>query len=211
MHGSVVPWMWMVAGPNGVGKTTYARGHLRAVTGSIRFANADELARGYSPLEPDAARVRAARALIELAGEYISAGVTFAVETTLAGRGHLSLARRAKAAGLRFGLLYFAVADVDTCLERIRRRVAVGGHDVPEADVRRRFVRSAANFPLYAAAADLWRVFDNTGPTSVAAEGLGTRVAWRDGTLPEHVAGLLRGLEGGRGGEGTPSRRLPRG
>jgi len=161
---------------------------LRTALGTFHFVNLDEIARGLSPLEPRAADRAAARVALARARELMRSGVTFAMETTLAGRTHRELVAAARADGLRVGLLYFAVADVGLCLERVARRVAEGGHDVPEADVRRRFARSPANFALLAALADRWRLLDATGRhPSVVAEGVHDRSRFRD---EEGLAGL---------------------
>lgn len=179
---AVAPTLWLVAGPNGVGKTTYAFRHIRQVSGSVRFINLDEIARGLSPLQPDDGRLEAARiALLQIGnwlGEAPADGSldvrkSFTIETTLAGLTHLRTIARAQLAGWRVGLLYFAVRDVGICLQRIARRVSEGGHDVPEADARRRFVRSSANFARYVRAVDFWRVFDNNhlDRPSVVSEG----------------------------------------
>ena len=137
---------WLIAGPNGVGKTTYAMRHLRAVSGSVHFVNLDEIARGF-----------------------LQARATFAMETTLSGRTHLELLKEASARGLATAMLYFSVRSPEICLERIARRVAEGGHDVPEPIVRRRFERSLANLPLYCARCDLWRTYEASGPRPVLA------------------------------------------
>jgi predicted ABC-type ATPase len=166
------PHLWLIAGPNGVGKTTYAFRHIRAVSGSVNFVNLDEIARGLSPLAPEVQRVRAARTALDLTRLFLREGVSFSLETTLAGRGHLGTIARAYAAGFDVRLLYFAVTTVDICLSRIARRVLEGGHDVPEAEVRRRFGRSIANLPTYLQRVGLWRVFDNNGHQPVVvAEG----------------------------------------
>ena len=166
------PALWLIAGPNGAGKTTYAFRHVRAVSGSVHFVNLDEIARGISPLAPDAAPRTAARVALERIGELMDERKSFSIETTLAGLTHLQTIKRARSSGYAINLLYFSVREVETCLARIARRVSEGGHDVPSVDVRRRFTRSLANFPRYAATVDLWRVFDNQQikPT-VAAEG----------------------------------------
>src|SRR3954465_14320217 len=88
------PTFWLIAGPKGVGKTTYAMRHLRAVSGSIHFVNLDEIARGLSPLDPSAAQADAARVALSRARGlrgFMQARVTFAMETTLSGRTHRSL------------------------------------------------------------------------------------------------------------------------
>ena len=196
------PTFWLVAGANGVGKTTYAMRHIRTVSGSVHFVNLDEIARGLSPLDPDIARQDAARLALGRARQLIAAGQSFTMESTLAGRTQLRLAERARAARFRIHLLYFFVADADECLRRIRRRVAEGGHDVPEAEVRRRWTRSLANFPLYAARADLWRVFDNRGPSRIVAEGDG-RVEILDAAAleggPASLAAAIKSMASNRG------------
>ncbi|MGE3246825.1 MAG: AAA family ATPase [Beijerinckiaceae bacterium] len=162
----------MIAGPNGAGKTTYAFRHIRAVSGTAQFVNLDEIARGLAPLAPELARQRAARVALDMTADFIRSGVPFSIERTLAGRTHLRTLKAARDAGFKVVLLYFSPDSVETCLARVARRVSEGGHDVPEPDVRRRFIRSAANLPAYAQAANLWRVFD-TGSLKVrtAAEG----------------------------------------
>ena len=157
------PTLWLIAGPDGVGKTTYARRYLRAVAGTERFVNLDEIARGFSPLTPtpDAeTAVAAARAVLARCAETIAARRSFALETTLAGRTHLRTLEHAKAAGFATTLVFCILPDVETALARIAARVAAGGHAVPEADARRRFPRACGNFATYAAACDLWRILD---------------------------------------------------
>jgi len=163
---------WLIAGPNGVGKTTYAFRNVPAVSGSAHFVNLDEIARGLSPLDPKLAEAAAARTALVRAREFMARGEVFTMETTLSGQAHLVLMREARAHGLSPALLYFSARSPEICLERIARRVAEGGHDVPEPIVRRRFERSLANLPIYAAAADLWRVYEASGfRPCLAAEG----------------------------------------
>lgn len=169
---SQAPTIWLIAGPNGVGKTTYAFRHIKTVSGSVHFINLDEIARGLSPLAPDEARTAAARVALARVSDMIADGKSFSIETTLAGLTHLRTLERARLAGYRACLLFFTVRSVETCLARVARRVSEGGHDVPVPDVMRRFARSIRNFPRYADAVDLWRVFDNNnGRSIVVAEG----------------------------------------
>jgi len=183
--------LWLVAGPNGVGKTTYARRYIEAFSGSRNFVNLDEIARGLSPFDPEAERVRAARVSLEFLRDTLEApnGLRRSVtlETTLAGLTHWRTIDLAHKNGWLVHLLYFAVRSVDVSLARVARRVSEGGHNVPEPDVRRRFGRSIANFHAYAAKIDLWRVFDNNASQPVAiAEG---RCGCRS-FLDERVAGI---------------------
>lgn len=181
--GEAAPTLWIIAGPNGVGKTTYAFRHIRAVSGTTRFVNLDEVARGLSPLEPQAGQRRAARVALDLMRALIDERRTFSLETTLAGRTHLQTIERARSAGFATNLLFFVVRSPEICLARIARRVSEGGHDVPEADVHRRFERAVRNLQDYVEAVDLWRVLDNNGRRpAVVAEGRQGCVATLGGT-----------------------------
>jgi len=176
------PAFWLIAGPNGVGKTTFAFKRLKAVSGSIRFVNLDEIARGLSPLEPRAAERDAARLALLRARQSIAARETFSMETTLSGAAHLMLAREAKSAGMAVNLMYFSVRDPAICLERIARRVAEGGHDVPRELVIRRFGRSLDRLAAMIPLSDLWRIYEASGPQpALAVEGRGREIAFRDG------------------------------
>lgn len=188
--------LWLIAGANGVGKTTYAFRHIRAVSGSAEFVNLDEIARGISPLDVEMGRIRASRIAVRLIEDLIAEPRSFSLETTLAGRTHLRTIEAARDAGMEVVILYFAVRDVETCLGRIARRVAEGGHDVPEPEARRRFGRSLANFPLYAERADLWRVFDANARPRIVAEGRRGCIATADdlSSLPQPLAAHLAAL-----------------
>ncbi len=169
---TTAPTVWVIAGPNGVGKTTYAFRHIRAVSGSVHFVNLDEIARGLAPFDPSLERMTAARIAIRQIRGHLKAGRSFSLETTLSGRTHLGTLARAKDAGFAVNLLFFHVPEVEECLRRVARRITEGGHAVPEADVRRRYDRGIRMLPAYLEMADSWRVLDNSGPQpQVRAEG----------------------------------------
>ena len=199
------PVLWLVAGANGVGKTTYARDHIQRYSGTKSFVNLDEIARGLSPFEPEAERIRAARISLNylnsvldfprLENSLVDSRKSISLETTLAGLTHLRTIARAKANGWQVHLLYFAVQSPEVSLARIARRVSEGGHDIPEADARRRFKRSLQNFTLYAAQCNLWRVFDNNARPKVVAEGHGPCRSFLDlekADLPEGLSSILQ-------------------
>jgi predicted ABC-type ATPase len=196
--GEAHPALWLIAGPNGVGKTTYARRYLRAAAGFERFVNLDEIARGFSPLTPtpDAeTAAAAARSVLTRSAENIAARRSFALETTLAGRTHRRTVANAKAAGFAVTLIFCILPDVELALRRIAGRVAEGGHAVPEADARRRFPRACANFGGYATLCDAWRVLDTRlAEPRLVATGPPPTVA--DAALFAALPGVLRGTIG---------------
>jgi predicted ABC-type ATPase len=164
------PVIYLIAGCNGAGKTTFAREFLEREVRCLRFMNADELARGLSPLAPGSARLKAGRLLIAEIQAAIAEGASFGWETTLSGRAHFQILNRARNR-FEIELHYLALRHPKTALRRIRLRVRQGGHDVPAVDVRRRFIRSVRNFVgLYAPIADRWTVWDAelSAPAAIA-------------------------------------------
>ncbi|HEX8311600.1 MAG TPA: AAA family ATPase [Chthoniobacteraceae bacterium] len=158
------PVLCILGGCNGAGKTTLAR-ELLPRLGLMRFLNADEIARGLSPLDPSLSAFRAGRLLLQEADALIAARASFAIESTLSGRTHLALIRQAKARGYRFVLHYVVIGSATQAVARVALRVRMGGHDVPEADVRRRFERSRRQWlEDYLPLADEWGAWDNRTP-----------------------------------------------
>lgn len=156
----------IIAGPNGAGKTTFARRYLPEYAGIVNFVNADLVAVGLSPLNPELA-VRAAgrlflREIDRLAGERRD----FAFETTLSGLGYVRRLTDWQRDGYRIEMIYLQLSSVQLALKRIAARVRQGGHNVRRKDVVRRFDRSWKNFAgLYRPLADHWAVYDNSGDT----------------------------------------------
>jgi predicted ABC-type ATPase len=140
-----MPVVYVIGGPNGAGKTTLAREFLPDVS-TVEFLNVDLLAAGLSPLQPELMAVRAARLLLQRWRELVAARVNFAFESTLSGRTYAAMLRAARDAGYSVHLCYLWLPDVKLSLRRVRQRVRRGGHNVPEADVRRRFSPSLLNF-----------------------------------------------------------------
>ncbi|MEL6920959.1 MAG: AAA family ATPase [Pseudomonadota bacterium] len=175
------PTFWLIAGPNGVGKTTYAFKSLEALTGTFNFINMDEIARGISPLKPSAFERDAARIALARARTMIATRQTFAMETTMSGQTHMGLIGAAKSNGMRTSLMYFSVENENICMERVARRVAEGGHNVAPSIIKRRFNRSHANLQCYTAICDLWRIYEASGnKPCLALEGQRTELKHRD-------------------------------
>lgn len=163
----MTPTLCILGGCNGAGKTTLAR-ELLPRLGLMRFLNADEIARGLSPLDPSLSAFRAGRLLLEEARSLIAAKASFALESTLSGRTYVALIREAKAQGYRFLLHYIVIGSATQAVGRVALRVRLGGHHVPEDDIRRRYDRSRRHFlEDYLPLADEWGLWDNQAPPAV--------------------------------------------
>lgn len=165
------PRCFVIGGSNGSGKSTFAQEYLRREVGPIRFINADVVAAGLSPGDPARAAVASARQVLAELERLVAAREDFAFESTLSGIGYVGRLQRWKAAGYFIKVVFLRLASPDLALKRIAARVRQGGHDIPEADVRRRFVRSVENFDaLYKPLADEWELYDNSGPLPTRLE-----------------------------------------
>lgn len=172
MSGSAQPSLYIIAGPNGAGKTTAARVLLPTVLNCEEFINADEIARGISPLNPESVALQAGRLMLQRIDDLLLHGKSFAFETTLASRMFAKLVLHAKRSGYTTHLLFFWLPTADVAVERVRRRVAYGGHNIPEPIIRRRYAAGLKNLILdYMPIMDAWTVYDNTSeptPTLIA-------------------------------------------
>lgn len=154
----------IIAGPNGAGKTTFARSFLPVEAQCPRFINADLIAAGLSPFAPELEALRAGRLMIGEIRNCVARGESFALETTLSGLGYLQHIRAWRAQGYRVSLYFLALPDVGAAIARVADRVRQGGHDIPEAVIRRRFVAGLHNFANhYQACVDVWARYDNSG------------------------------------------------
>lgn len=161
----------IIAGPNGAGKTTFAREFLPKDARVVHFVNADLIASGLSPLRPELAAIAAGRLVLREIERLAKARSDFAFESTLSGLVYLSRLRRWKAAGYRIEIVYLRLSLPRLALRRITARVKQGGHNVPRADVLRRFTRSWNNFQnTYRLLADEWTVYDNSGAKPLVVE-----------------------------------------
>lgn len=153
----------VIGGPNGAGKSTSANRLLPESLGLRDFLNADEIARGLSPFDPDRSAIAAGRLLIEGIDTFVREGKSFAFETTCAGRGHLRRLRAYRAVDYRITLIFLWLPSPDVAIARVAQRVASGGHGIPEAIIRRRYALGLSNMrhgflPL----ADVALVYDNS-------------------------------------------------
>ena len=166
------PNVYIVAGPNGAGKSTFARLFLPDYADCKEFVNADLIAAGLSPFNPESLAIEAGRLMLERIETLSRSRVDFGFETTLAGRSQASLITRLREDGYRVHLFFLWLPTPELSLERVHDRVLAGGHLVPEETVRRRFTRGISNFfHLYQQLLDSYLIFDNSGasPRLVAA------------------------------------------
>ncbi|WP_322995097.1 Zeta toxin family protein [Castellaniella sp.] len=160
---NVTPTCWIIAGPNGAGKTTFALDYLPAVAQCQTFINADLIAAGLSPLNPEREQLAASRLYLAEIDRCERACQNFAFETTLSGRGYLRLVDRLMQSGWRVEMSYLALSNVQLSHDRVAERVAHGGHGIPTEAIERRFARSLYNlFELYAPRVSLTRCYLNS-------------------------------------------------
>lgn len=154
----------IIAGPNGAGKTTFAREFLPQEAACPTFINADLIAQGLSPFRPEAAAVRAGRIMMEMIRNCVRRGESFAIETTLSGRGYARHIPEWKKAGYSVTIFFLELPDAALAVQRVANRVAQGGHDIPEAVIRRRFSSGRRNFlHMYKPLADTWKLYNSSG------------------------------------------------
>jgi predicted ABC-type ATPase len=162
--GELVPSLIIVAGPNGAGKTSFANKHFETPGVDLQYVNADEIARGLANprLAQGELNIRAGREMLRRIDSLVDAGASFMFESTLAS---LTYARKIpiwRQRGYRVALIYLRLASVELSIERVRRRVAQGGHDIPQDVIRQRFVRSSDYFEkYYKSTVDEWYVWDS--------------------------------------------------
>lgn len=168
-----MPNLFIIAGPNGAGKTTYARRFLPEELRVAEFVNADLIAAGLSPFAHDRAAFEAGRLMLRRLRELAARGEDFSFETTLSGRAYAPLLREMRTAGYRIRLDFLWIPSLDVTRNRVRQRVAKGGHDIPDEVQLRRFHLGIRNLAeLYRPLVQRWRLLENTGdvPHLVAEE-----------------------------------------
>jgi predicted ABC-type ATPase len=162
----------IIAGPNGAGKTTAAPFLLQRAWGVTEFVNADFIAQGISVFNPGEAAMEAGRVMLKRLHQLAEERANFAFETTLASRSFAPWIAKLKATGHEFDLHYLWIPSATFAVTRVAERVSLGGHDVPEDTVRRRYENGLQNFfRAYAPLARGWRFYDNSaeeGPRLVA-------------------------------------------
>ncbi|MEO8249236.1 MAG: AAA family ATPase [Burkholderiales bacterium] len=162
------PRILIIAGPNGAGKTTFAREFLPHEAGCPIFVNADLIAAGLSPFEPEKVALQAGRLMLRELARHVARRDTFAFETTLSGVRYARRISEWRRLGYRVELYFLSLPSADLAVERVAERVRQGGHDIPEAIIRRRFAVGVRLFrELYCPLVDEWFLHDNAGDEPV--------------------------------------------
>jgi predicted ABC-type ATPase len=189
MSSAAGPLVVIVAGPNGAGKTTTAPNLLRGALAVSEFVNADAIAQGLSAFRPDSVALMAGRIMLARIRQLALSRQDFAFETTLAGRDNARWIGTLCASGYRAHLVFLSLPSPELAAARVTERVRLGGHNVPEDVIRRRFAAGLRNFfGLYQNAVDTWQLYDNS---DLRRPGL---IASRDAGSDAEI-GDLRGWE----------------
>ena len=184
--------LYIISGCNGAGKTTASYTMLPEILKVEEFVNADEIARGLSPFNPDSMAIEAGRLMLKRIDELLLKGRDFAIETTLATRSYAKLVERAHDLGYAVHLVYFWLSSPQLAKERVANRVSQGGHNIPPAIIARRYNLGIRNlFKIFIPIVDEWMIVDNSNlvQTVVAEGGVDMQKIVYDETLFSKING----------------------
>ena len=158
-----MPNLYIIAGCNGAGKTTASYTILPEILHCKEFVNADEIARGLSPFQPEAVAIQAGKIMLQRIKELITLNKDFAIETTLTTLSYKQTINKAKDKGYKVTLIFFWLNDVNLAIKRVESRVLDGGHNIPEETIRRRYKKGLKNlFTIFLQLSNEWIVIDNS-------------------------------------------------
>ena len=165
--------LYIISGPNGAGKTTASYTVLPKILQCKEFVNADEIARGLSPFNPESVAIEAGRLMLKRISELLQRNESFSIETTLSTRSYFRLVEKAHSQGYDVTLLFFWLKSPQQAIERVAERVAKGGHDIPKDIIVRRYWEGLDNlFKIYMPIVDTWILVNNgETPRSIVATG----------------------------------------
>ncbi len=176
--------LYVIAGCNGAGKTTASFTILPEILDCREFVNADEIARGLSPFQPEKVAIEAGRIMLHRIDELMREGNNFAFETTLSTISHKERIKSAKTYGYNVTLLFFWLRNMELAKERVKTRVLEGGHNVEESIIERRYIRGIVNlFEIFIPLSDEVMIFDNS-------EGLPVLIAEKSQNEPLTIMDL---------------------
>lgn len=169
-----MPTVYIIGGCNGAGKTTASFTMLPQMLNCKEFVNADSIAAGISPFQPEKAAFEAGRVMLDRIRHLIKSKIDFAFETTLSTKSYKGIINECKKAGYQIVLVYFWLNNPNLAIERVKERVLKGGHHIPDTIVKRRYERGLKNFfRIFIPLSDYWLTVDNSGANLVqVAEGV---------------------------------------
>ena len=165
--------LYIISGCNGAGKTTASYTVLPEILQCKEFVNADEIAKGLSPFNPESVAIEAGRLMLQRIEDLLNQDATFSIETTLATKSYVNLIRRARDKGYRVHLIFFWLESPELAIQRVAERVSKGGHNIPLDVIQRRYVAGIRNlFNFFMEEVDLWMIYDNShNPRTFIAKG----------------------------------------
>jgi predicted ABC-type ATPase len=168
-----MPNLYIIAGCNGAGKTTASYTILPEILNCLEFVNADEIAKGLSPFQPETVSFEAGRIMLERINNLLDEANDFAFETTLATGSYVSFIKKAKSKGYFVTLLYFWLSSPELAIDRVKKRVESGGHNILDDVILRRYERGLINLSnLFIDVSDFSMIFDNSENSSkIIAKG----------------------------------------
>ena len=186
------PTLWVLAGGDGAGKSTFHHLYLRPL--GVAFVNADQIARTLDPVSPAAASYEAARVAMQRFADLVQSGDPFAYETVFSHPSKVDMLGSAKSAGYAIVLVCIHLDRPELHQARVRQRVGDGGRDVPDEKIVSRLPRTQAHIAVAARIVDEVRLLDNSlidDPFSPVAAGTpGNFVAHRS-PLPPWARDIL--------------------
>ncbi len=168
--------IYIISGCNGAGKTTASYTILPEIIECKEFINADEIAKGLSPFQPEKVAFESGRIMINRINELLRENESFAFETTLSTKSYRNKIIQAKKQGYTVTLLFFWLNNIELAKERVKIRVKEGGHNIPEKVIERRYLKGIFNlFDIYLPIIDGALIFDNSfGKHELIANKMGT-------------------------------------
>ena len=165
--------LYIISGPNGAGKTTASYSVLPKILHCKEFVNADEIAHGLSPFNPEGVAIEAGRLMLNRIKNLLARNESFSIETTLATRSYFRLIENAHQQGYEVTLLFFWLKSPEQAIERVAERVSKGGHNIPKDIIIKRYYEGIDNlFNIYMPIVDSWILVDNSiTPRSIIATG----------------------------------------
>ncbi len=156
--------LFRISGCNGAGKTTASYSILPEMLGCDEFVNADEIARGLSPFNPESAAIQSGRLMLQRINRLLDEGRDFAFETTLSTKSYRNIIKKAQQLGYQITLLFFWLHTPELAIKRVEIRVKEGGHFISEEVIRRRYINGLRNFfNIFEPIVDEWMLIDNSG------------------------------------------------